>query len=607
MTVLTGNIQDIGYQPLSGTLTATSVDFRSENGVLVAPETHSWPINAGNVSATLLPGPARLTITVGTHARDTWDVIVPDTDVTLGTLIDDSIEWAPPIVSIVGEHRRAAEEAAARAEQAAEDVDSAIAGAADQVVAAVEADRVAAEQAASDAAGSASAASGSASAAAGSASDAASSATASGSSATAAAGSAGDAAGSATAAAGSASAAAGSATTASQGAQVITDNLTAIEAAPGHAQAAQTARGGAEDARDAAAGSASAAAGSASAAAGSASDAASSATDADDSAGAAAGSATTAAGHADTATTQAGVAEGHAQSAAGSASSAASDAGRAETAANEFGLSVTTSTGAPGSNAAVTVSGDGPAYTLGFTVPQGAKGDKGDDGEVSQAMLDAAVASLVDGAPEALDTLTELATALGNDPNFATTVSTEIGKRALIDGAPAAYNTLGKLVTALQNHELGGSTDASLLTGALTDQVDASEAVVNYVHPIEEVPTATTVETLAGETATALGSMGALYGMIQGKSDVGHTHTPAEVGLGNVDNTSDADKPVSTATQAALTPLQSRVGAAPATWRWNGTSLPTAASQVHAQARVGDFIVAPNLTTDPGWHQITGV
>ena len=92
-----------------------------------------------------------------------------------------------------------------------------------------------------------------------------------------------------------------------------------------------------------------------------------------------------------------------------------------------------------------------------------------------------------------------------------------------------------------------------------------------------------------------------------GKADDTHTHTKTEVGLGNVDNTSDAAKPVSTAVQAALTPLQSRVGAAPATWRWNGTTLPTAAAQVHAQARVGDFIVAPNLTTDPGWHQITGV
>lgn len=37
--------------------------------------------------------------------------------------------------------------------------------------------------------------------------------------------------------------------------------------------------------------------------------------------------------------------------------------------------------------------------------------------------------ALVAGAPEAFDTLKELADALGNDPNFATTVATELGKK----------------------------------------------------------------------------------------------------------------------------------------------------------------------------------
>ena len=49
---------------------------------------------------------------------------------------------------------------------------------------------------------------------------------------------------------------------------------------------------------------------------------------------------------------------------------------------------------------------------------------------VTQDVLESEVASLVDSAPETLDTLSELAEALGNDPNFATTVSTEIGLRA---------------------------------------------------------------------------------------------------------------------------------------------------------------------------------
>lgn len=36
------------------------------------------------------------------------------------------------------------------------------------------------------------------------------------------------------------------------------------------------------------------------------------------------------------------------------------------------------------------------------------------------------------------------------------------------------------------------------------------------------------------------------------KSDKTHTHTPAEVGLGEVDNTSDEDKPMSRAQRAAM-------------------------------------------------------
>ena len=40
--------------------------------------------------------------------------------------------------------------------------------------------------------------------------------------------------------------------------------------------------------------------------------------------------------------------------------------------------------------------------------------------------------------------------------------------------------------------------------------------------------------------------------LIDAKADISHTHTKAQIGLGNVDNTSDADKPISTATQTAL-------------------------------------------------------
>lgn len=48
----------------------------------------------------------------------------------------------------------------------------------------------------------------------------------------------------------------------------------------------------------------------------------------------------------------------------------------------------------------------------------------------ADASAAAAAAGLVDSAPSTLDTLNELAAALGDDPNFATTVSTQIGNKA---------------------------------------------------------------------------------------------------------------------------------------------------------------------------------
>lgn len=48
----------------------------------------------------------------------------------------------------------------------------------------------------------------------------------------------------------------------------------------------------------------------------------------------------------------------------------------------------------------------------------------------TQSEIDAAVASLVDGAPALLDTLNELAAALGDDASFATTVANSIATKA---------------------------------------------------------------------------------------------------------------------------------------------------------------------------------
>ena len=49
--------------------------------------------------------------------------------------------------------------------------------------------------------------------------------------------------------------------------------------------------------------------------------------------------------------------------------------------------------------------------------------DNIDDKPTIEEITTQVTAKLVDGAPETLDTLNELAAALGDDPNFATTVT----------------------------------------------------------------------------------------------------------------------------------------------------------------------------------------
>lgn len=52
-----------------------------------------------------------------------------------------------------------------------------------------------------------------------------------------------------------------------------------------------------------------------------------------------------------------------------------------------------------------------------------------------RSLINAAVASLVNGSPALLDNLNELATAIGDDPNFAATMSTALGNRLRVDAA----------------------------------------------------------------------------------------------------------------------------------------------------------------------------
>ncbi|SEN18792.1 Phage tail-collar fibre protein [Pseudomonas sp. ok272] len=72
-----------------------------------------------------------------------------------------------------------------------------------------------------------------------------------------------------------------------------------------------------------------------------------------------------------------------------------------------------------------------PAFTGNPTAPTAAVGDN-DTSIANTAFVQAAIAALVASSPAALDTLSELAAALGDDPNFATTVTNALALKATL-------------------------------------------------------------------------------------------------------------------------------------------------------------------------------
>lgn len=82
----------------------------------------------------------------------------------------------------------------------------------------------------------------------------------------------------------------------------------------------------------------------------------------------------------------------------------------------------------------------------------------------TEEQVNAKISSLVNSAPETLDTLNELAAALGDDPNFATTIATQIGNKqdTLVSGTN--IKTLGgESILGSGNFEVASSSDIQAL------------------------------------------------------------------------------------------------------------------------------------------------
>jgi hypothetical protein len=94
-----------------------------------------------------------------------------------------------------------------------------------------------------------------------------------------------------------------------------------------------------------------------------------------------------------------------------------------------------------------------------------------------------AISDLIDGADDALDTLKELAEALGNDPNFATTITNKLTdlRNALTDEVNRAKEEEGKLSTQISEVNSNFIKAVDLLN----DKIDT--AVTNLINKMDKI------------------------------------------------------------------------------------------------------------------------
>jgi hypothetical protein len=125
--------------------------------------------------------------------------------------------------------------------------------------------------------------------------------------------------------------------------------------------------------------------------------------------------------------------------------------------------------------------------------------------EVSYADIQAEINALINGAPGALDTLNELAAAMGDDPNFATTVTNALAGKAstqsvtdLTTTVNTKANKLASFVAVSANRTLELADGANILSCTNTDPI----TVTVPANATIEFPVGTQIAVLRNGTGT---------------------------------------------------------------------------------------------------------
>ncbi len=127
--------------------------------------------------------------------------------------------------------------------------------------------------------------------------------------------------------------------------------------------------------------------------------------------------------------------------------------------------------------------------------------------------IDTAINALINGAPGALDTLIELAAALGDDPNFAATITNALANKVDKDGAKvlSTNDFTDVLLAKLNGLNLPTSHAISFITG-LQDALNGKSPV--HSHTQYENPTSLPISFITG-----------LQDALNGKSPTSHSHS----------------------------------------------------------------------------------
>lgn len=168
--------------------------------------------------------------------------------------------------------------------------------------------------------------------------------------------------------------------------------------------------------------------------------------------------------------------------------------------------------------------------------PSGAQSKASSAMVSANSYTDSRISALVGAAPAVLDTLNELATALGNDPNFATTIATQLSGKETPAGAQAKIDVHANRV---DNPHQVTKEQVGLANVVNAQQATKAEFDEHNNDSVRHITAAERTDWNAKETT--IGAQ-AKVDTHADRTDNPHGVTKAQVGLSSVDNVQQATK-----------------------------------------------------------------